>query len=130
MKCCLWLAGLLAALFSVRAQSGNPSVLVRQILETQCQACHSSASRQAGLDVTSREKLLRGGDRGPAVVPGKPEESLLYLYVRHDRQPGMPFGGKKLAEEQIAAIAEWIRSGASFEEPLKSAASKPVAMDH
>src|SRR3954454_11384204 len=47
---------------------------VRPILEKQCQACHSGASKQSGLEVATREKLLRGGDHGPAVVPGKPEE--------------------------------------------------------
>jgi hypothetical protein len=88
--------------------------------------------RQSGLEVTSREKLLRGGDRGPAVVPAKPEESLLYLYITHQRQPGMPFGGKKLPEEQIARVADWIRAGAPFDEPLGATApvSKPAAGDH
>jgi mono/diheme cytochrome c family protein len=105
---------------------------VRPILEKQCQACHSGASNQSGLEVATREMLLRGGDHGPAVVPGKPEESLLYLYVKHERQPGMPFGGKKLTEEQIARIAEWIRAGAPFDEPLKTAAPAPgrAATDH
>src|SRR5688572_4667374 len=78
---------------------------VRPILEKQCQACHSAASRQSGLEVVTREKLLRGGDHGPAVVPGKPEESLLYLYINHQKQPGMPLGGKKLSGEQIARFA-------------------------
>src|SRR5262249_5946606 len=73
----------------------------------------------------SRDKLLRGGDRGPAIAPGRPEDSLLYLYVKHERQPGMPFGGKKLSGEQIAAIAEWIRAGAPFDEPLTAAAAQP-----
>src|SRR5262245_33295704 len=45
---------------------------VRLILEEQCQACHSGASRQSGLEVATREELLRGGDHGPAIVPGKP----------------------------------------------------------
>ena len=105
---------------------------VRPILEKQCQSCHSGASKQSGLEVVSREKLLRGGDHGPAVVPGKPEESLLYLYVSHQKQPGMPLGGKKLPDEQIALISEWIRAGAPFDEPLTTTApaQKRTATDH
>src|SRR6266536_2061082 len=109
---------------SLLAQPSENTLLfrehIRPILEKQCQTCQGGAARQSGLEVTSREKLLRGGDHGPAVAPGKPEESLLYLYVKHERQPGMPFGGKKLSEEQIARIAEWIRAGAPFEEPLNA----------
>src|SRR5262245_55480985 len=121
---------------SVRAQpSPNSSIFgqhIRPILEQQCRACHAGATKKSGLDVTTREKLLRGGDHGPGLVPGKPEESLLYLYIKGERQPSMPFGGKKLSEEQIAHIAEWIRAGAPFEEPLNTSAatSKRTATDH
>jgi mono/diheme cytochrome c family protein len=126
----------LGATVSLNAQAAQSSAAVlfnqqvQPILEQQCQSCHGKTAKQSGLDVTSRETLLRGGDHGPAVTPGKPEESLLYLYVKHERQPGMPFGGKKLSEEQIARIAEWIRAGAPFDEPLKTSAPKRAAMDH
>lgn len=104
---------------------------IKPLLEQQCKTCHAGSAGQAGLDVTTRETLLRGGDRGPAVVPGKPEESLLYLYIKHERQPGMPFKGKKLSNEQIADVAEWIAAGAPFGEPLKVAAPpKRTATDH
>src|SRR6266566_4493770 len=120
---------------SIRAQpSPNTSLFsqqIRPILEQQCQTCHGGAAKQSGLDITTREKLLRGGDHGPALVPGKPEESLLYLYLKGERKPSMPFGGKQLSEEQIARFAEWIRAGAPFEEPLKAAtAPRPTATDH
>src|SRR5215831_5274568 len=128
----------LGAAVSLRSQSAQSSAAalfnqeVRPILEQQCQSCHGGAAKQSGLDITSREKLLRGGDHGPAVIPGKPEESLLYLYVKHERQPGMPFGGKKLSDEQIARIAEWIRTGALFDAPLKTGAPAPkrAVTDH
>ena len=118
---------------SIRAQ---PSSLfgkhIRPILEQQCLACHGGAAKQSGLEVTTRENLLRGGDHGPALAPGKPEESLLYLYLKGQRQPSMPFGGKQLSEEQIGRVAEWIRAGAPFEEPLNNAATtaRPMATDH
>src|SRR5262249_45939051 len=102
---------------------------IRPILEQQCQPCHGGNATQSGLRVTSRENLLRGGDHGPAVVPGKPEESLIYLYLKGERQPSMPFGGKQLSEEQIALFAEWIRAGVPFEGHLKpaSAPKRPAA---
>lgn len=97
---------------------------VRPVLEKQCHGCHNAATHQGGLDLTSREKMLRGGDRGPAIVPGDPSSSLLYAYINHDRQPGMPLGGKKLPADTIARIGEWIKAGAKFED------SKEITSDH
>ena len=51
------------------------------ILQQKCLACHGESSAMSGLVVTSRENLLKGGARGPAIVPGKAAESLLYKAV-------------------------------------------------
>ena len=74
---------------------------IRPVLEKQCLVCHNPTARQAGLDLSTREKMLRGGERGPAVVPGDVGESLLYAYITHKKQPGMrlykgDFGADKL----------------------------------
>ncbi len=100
---------------------------IRPVLEKQCQVCHNSATKQGGLDLSSREKMLRGGDRGPAVTPGDAGESLLYAYITHKRQPGMPMGGKQLAPELIARFAEWIKAGAPFDDKLNA---RPVESSH
>src|SRR6476659_9796310 len=69
------------------ADEGNdPGVLlfkkqVAPVLEKHCFACHSGSSKQSGLDLSSREGLLRGGDRGPAIVPGAASSSLLFKLV-------------------------------------------------
>ncbi|MBM3734690.1 MAG: DUF1553 domain-containing protein [Acidobacteria bacterium] len=89
---------------------------IRPVLEKQCHACHNATTKQSGLDLTAREKMLRGGDRGPAVVPGSVEESLLYAYITHRKQPGMPVGGKKLDDAVIGRFAEWIKAGARFDD--------------
>jgi hypothetical protein len=50
---------------------------IRPVLTTVCLPCHGGKKTESGLKVTSREALLRGGDRGPAIVPGDPDQSLL-----------------------------------------------------
>ena len=63
----------------------------------------------AGLRVDSREGLLRGGETGPAIVPGDPEKSTLLKAVQHaEGFPRMPRGRAKLAAADIEALAEWI----------------------
>lgn len=53
--------------------------------------------------------MLKGGDLGPAIVPGKPEESLLIQAVRRVRDDlQMPVGGDKLNDQQIADLVHWI----------------------
>ena len=99
------------------------------ILEQRCLACHNSKVKQSGLDLSARDLLLRGGDRGPALTPGDPETSLLFQAVTHAREPHMPFQAGKLPDAEIAAIAAWIRDGAPFEKPL-AAAPAPPPVDH
>jgi hypothetical protein len=68
------------------------------------------------------ESLLKGGASGPAIVPGKAKESLLYQLVTHTREPAMPMGGEKLAAEDVKAIEDWINSlspAEAFPEPDK-----------
>ena len=85
---------------------------VRPVLAANCFACHGE-SAMAGLRVDSRAGLLKGGETGPAIVPGDPEKSALLKAVQHaEGFPRMPRGRAKLAAADIEAIAEWIRAGA------------------
>src|SRR5690606_17180060 len=62
----------------------------------------------------SRDAILKGGDSGPAAVPGKPAESLLIRAVRHEEgAPEMP-EGDKLTDQQIAALVRWVEMGAPY----------------
>src|SRR4051812_36383918 len=63
---------------------------VLALLEAHCVQCHGGGKTKAGLDLTTREHLLRGGETGDAVVLGKPEASLLYRMITHEEEPGMP----------------------------------------
>ncbi len=88
---------------------------IRPILVQNCYKCHSrEAERLKGnLSVEFRESLLKGGANGPAIVPGEPERSLLIKAVRYeDPDLQMPPKGKKLTDEQIEALTQWVKQGA------------------
>ena len=96
---------------------------VRPVLAKNCFSCHRQTA-MGGLRLDSREALLKGGNSGPAVVAGKPDESLLMKAVdqTHDRLK-MPPSGKMKAEE-IAAIREWIAEGAYWPTEAPTQTSK------
>jgi len=85
---------------------------VRPVLVERCYACHGEKIQWGGLRVDSAEGLQKGGARGSAFVPGKPEESLLIKAISYkDAQLQMP-PTEKLPDEEVAALTEWIRRGA------------------
>ena len=88
---------------------------VRPILKAHCFDCHGeSEQKKGGLDVRLRRLLLEGGEDGPAIVPGKPDQSGLLQRVESGE---MPKRDKKLTAEQIAVIRQWIASGARTARP-------------
>lgn len=91
---------------------------VRPVLANKCFACHSS-SRMGGLDLTNRAAALKGGNSGPAVVPGKPADSLLVQAVSqtHSRLKMPPSG--KLPDSDVQAITAWVTAGAIWPEGTK-----------
>lgn len=92
---------------------------IRPILENNCFACHTG-SRLGGLALDSRENMLKGGKSGPAVVPGKPNESLLLRAVSQtDERLRMPPQGK-LTEQEISDLRHWIETGAPWSNSSKS----------
>jgi hypothetical protein len=89
---------------------------VRPLFVDHCQKCHGEKKQWGGLRLDSREAVLRGGDSGAVVVPGKPAESRLIEAVRHvDDDFKMP-PDKKLADRQIADLVRWVEIGAPFPE--------------
>lgn len=84
---------------------------VKPVLATRCAGCHNPEARVSALDVTARDALLQGGKGGPALVPGKPDESRLYQHVASGKMP--PDG--KLPASDIEAIRAWIAAGATWE---------------
>ncbi|MCW5980285.1 MAG: PSD1 domain-containing protein [Bryobacteraceae bacterium] len=94
---------------------------VQPLLKRSCLGCHNEKLKQGGLDLSTRDALLRGSEHGPVVVPGRPEESQLYKLVAHVTEPGMPFKSAKLPAEDVDLFAEWIRQGAPYGEPVADA---------
>ena len=101
---------------------------VRPLLVNNCSICHSAdTNSKGGLRVDDRNGLINGGNSGAAVVPGRPEDSLLLQAVRHeDGVPKMP-PKKKLTDEELADLARWIRDGAAWPEvKVPVSIGKPV----
>jgi hypothetical protein len=83
---------------------------VRPVLAKNCYGCHTSA-QMGGLQLDTREHVLKGGKSGAAIVPGDPEKSLLIQAVRQTQKLKMPPNGK-LADADIASLSEWVKGGA------------------
>ncbi len=94
------------------AASGDSA---RQIIEKNCLGCHGEA-RMSGLDLRSRETILRGGKRGAAIVPGDPGDSLLVRAITGAGELKMPPGKKSLSPEDIRSVQDWIQAGAPWDE--------------
>ena len=88
---------------------------IRPVLADQCYRCHSSQSEKlrGELNLDTRAGTLEGGESGPALVPGKPDDSLLIEAIRYGNPDlRMPPKGNKLPDEVIANFEEWVRRGA------------------
>src|SRR6266851_3349859 len=79
---------------------------IRPLLQTKCWRCHDAKTHKAGLDLTTAAGILKGGESGPALVPGKPDESLLYEKVHGGVMP--PVKKDRLSESEVATIRRWI----------------------
>jgi hypothetical protein len=96
---------------SVALASGQNGA--QAIFENHCVSCHGTAP-MSGLDLRQRDTILKGGKRGPAIVPGNPEDSLLYRAVLRHGDLQMPPGKQKLQPEDIARLRLWIEAGAPW----------------
>jgi len=85
---------------------------VRPLLVENCYSCHGGKKQKGGLRLDSLEAILKGGEAGPAVVPGKPGESLLVEAVHYQGLEMPPTG--KLAPEKIAVLTRWVSVGAPW----------------
>jgi len=73
-----------------------------------CLECHGAEKTEAGLDLRTVESMLKGGEGGPVIVPGKPEESLLFKMINDEKMP--PDGAMPKAGD-IERVRRWIASG-------------------
>jgi mono/diheme cytochrome c family protein len=98
----------LACAPSIRASDLEGSAYA--ILKKNCFVCHGSV-KTSGLDLRTRDSILKGGERGPSIDPASAERSLLYQLVSHEQKPAMP-PGQKLSDSDIETLRQWIEAGA------------------
>src|SRR5215469_7387507 len=117
------IASVLIAGFSATAASSDVfESKIRPILVKNCYACHTDSS-QGGLRLDSRAALLKGGKRGPAIEPDRPDSSLLIKAVTQESPSlKMPMGSR-LSDTDIRDLKQWIADGAPWPEaPAKAPA--------
>ncbi len=96
------------------------------ILAHRCYSCHGSA-KTAGLQLDSRETLLKGGKSGPSIHPGDPDKSLLIEAIRYQNPKlKMPPSGK-LSDAEIALLADWVKDGAKYPDAPVQVAEYKIA---
>ncbi len=135
--------GVLLYSSSVRAASPVPKFTaaqteffenkVRPVLSKHCYKCHSAEATKVkgGLLLDARDGVLKGGDSGPAIVPGDAEKSLLIKSIRHtDPDLQMPPKGEKLSDAQIADLVTWVKMGAPDPRSGVASAKTPGSKDH
>ena len=99
--------------FRVHADSTpNFDSQIVPILQKNCLACHSSASKMGGFILENYAALMKGGAHGAAIVPGKADQSRLILMLEGTVQPRMPFGADPLPTADIATMKAWVEGGA------------------
>lgn len=94
----------------------------RAVLEQRCLSCHGEQLAMSGLRMLTREQVLQGGSRGPAVKPGEPASSLLFKTLSHSDKLAMPPTGK-LAPGEIEILRTWIEKGAEWPQGKRQAAN-------
>ena len=124
-------AGLLS--MKLPAKSASPLALqlehfetkVRPLLIEKCRDCHNAESDETALRLDSRSALLAGGDFGPAIIPGRADDSLLMRAVKriHKELKMPPEQSDMLTRSEIASLAKWINDGAAWPK------SDPVEID-
>ena len=82
------------------------------ILEARCLQCHGGDKSESGLDLRRRFTILKGGDSGPAIVPNKPESSLLMEFIDEGLMP--PEDQPQLSKTEINVLRNWIASGSAL----------------
>src|SRR5438309_6399767 len=100
---------------------------IKPIFEASCIKCHGRGRTKGDLSIESRDTLLKGGESGRAIVPGRSQEShLIELVAGLDPDSVMPQKGKRLTPEQIGLLRAWIDQGAPWDANISFAKPPPA----
>jgi mono/diheme cytochrome c family protein len=109
------------------ARSVDFSREIRPILEARCVKCHGRGQSKGGFSLADRAALVKGGDSGPAILPGRSAESYLVELVSGlDPDNVMPLKGTRLTSEEVALVRGWIDQGASWATNVAFAKATPI----
>jgi mono/diheme cytochrome c family protein len=84
---------------------------VAAVFHRHCVRCHGPREQSGGLRLDTYENVLRGGEEGPAIIPGDPNASLLFQKIERRDDPPMP-PKKALPAREVAKIRAWLQAGA------------------
>lgn len=95
---------------------------VLPIFQANCYRCHGGMNHRGGLNMESRDSMLKGGHHGNALVPGHPEDSLIVRLICHEGPAKDPMNmppdpRPKLSDADIATVEAWVRAGAVMPPP-------------
>src|SRR5882672_6304061 len=117
-----------AALPGVAADKIDFTLDVKPLLESTCLSCHGPEKPKGDLQLMSRALAIKGGEKGPAIVPGKPSESRLYAstILPAGHEDIMPPKGDRLNKTQTEVLRKWVEQGADWPESMKLAKTQRV----
>lgn len=94
--------------------------LIKPLLESKCNSCHNENKLKGGLNLTSKELIIEGGENGDVISSGDVYESEIFkrVILPSTSKKAMPPGGPSLTYNEASLLAWWIKSGASFEVPI------------
>ena len=104
--CLIWTTNL-------NAEPVNFETQVAPIFERHCVHCHEASQPKGGFSLSTSTHAVAGGESGPAIVPGKPDESLLVEYISGEK-PEMPKNGSPLSGADVDSIRQWVAEGARW----------------
>ncbi|MCC6511095.1 MAG: hypothetical protein IT423_18480 [Pirellulaceae bacterium] len=109
----LWLAAAIPASAQNKPEVGERVKYeqVREVLRKRCVSCHNLDEMRGDLDLSDLNAILAGSSSGPVVIPGKPNQSLLYKSTAHLEDPVMPPNSPRLPSRELDLIRRWIESG-------------------
>ncbi len=107
-------AGLLASDMAPKEAATFFESEVRPLLAAKCIQCHGGKKQEGNLRLDTLEGFLNGGDSGPSIVPGKPDESMLIEAIRYESYEMPP--NQQMSDDEIAVFFKWVQSGAQWPE--------------